>query len=92
MASPIGNMVCLCSGGQPRGSGTLSGSFSGQSRYESGMLWSVGLDMVAYVSTILPIVLFPVLPDLTVALSSTVNMSLGLRLMAPLAVGVSDIS
>lgn len=92
VASPIGNIVCLCSGGQPRGSGTLSGSFSGQSGYESGMLCSVGLDMVAYVSTILPIVLFPVLPDLTVTLSSTINVSLGLRFMPPLMVGVSDIS
>lgn len=92
VASPIGNIVCLCSGGQPRGSGTLSGSFSGQSGYDSGMLCSVGLDIVAYVSTILPIVLFPVLPDLTVTLSSTINMSLGLRFMPPLIVGVSAIS
>lgn len=84
----MGNMVCLCSGGQPRGSGTLSGSFSGQSGYDSGMAYSFGLDMVAYVSTILPIVLFPVRPELTVALSSTIKVSFGLRLIGRLAVGV----
>lgn len=85
----MGNMVCLCSGGQPRGNGTLSGSFRGQSGYDSGMPYSVGLDMVAYVSTILPIVLFPVRPDLTVTLSSTINVSFGLRLIPRLAAGGS---
>lgn len=92
VASPMGNMVCLCSGGQPRGNGTFSGSFSGQSGYDSGMLYSAGLDMVAYVSTILPIVLFPVLPDLTVAPSSTTSVSLGRRFMPLLVLGTSDIS
>lgn len=56
------------------------------------MLYSVGLDMVAYVSTILPIVLFPVLPDFTVTLSSTINVSLCLRLIPWLAGEASEIS